>query len=126
MQNLAVPAAASTDDGVICEKHYEESYPEVKPTCIKSGWTGGSYCKICGYVMTPRTEVHANLKDVTVHVAIMAVEQSDPNCTEPGLSAYTYCSACKTYLTSPEEIKANVAEAAAQAADAVAKKAEEE
>ena len=45
MQNLAVPVTASTDDGSICENHYEWFYPDESSTCIKSGWTRGCNVK---------------------------------------------------------------------------------
>lgn len=42
-----------------CIIHTSAAYPDVAATCTTSGYTGGTYCEICGKVLTERTVVPA-------------------------------------------------------------------
>ena len=40
-------------------EHIPEADAAVEPSCTESGWTAGSHCKLCGTVLTERTEIPA-------------------------------------------------------------------
>ena len=69
--------------------HIEEIIPEVAPTCIMTGWTGGKRCADCGKILvqpkaTGSLGGHRGVHDEAVPAT----------CTEPGLTAGTHCYVC--------------------------------
>ena len=76
VEQQVIPAAHTdeNDDNIcdacgesLCEEHDVVIDPAVAPTCMASGLTEGSHCKVCGKVLVAQEEVKADLTDPDVH-----------------------------------------------------------
>ena len=77
--------------------HKLEKEEGVAPTCIQSGWTGSTYCALCGQTIVGRQVLPATGHDLVDHAG------QDSTCTEKGWNPYKTCRNCDytTYTEIP-------------------------
>ncbi len=84
----------------MAEDHTEVILSGYKPTCTEPGLTEGSYCAVCGEILTEQRTIPA----------VGHVSETDPareaTCTEPGLTEGAHCSLCGEILQEQTEIPA--------------------
>ncbi|MDO5435780.1 MAG: hypothetical protein Q4G19_05375, partial [Clostridia bacterium] len=85
---MLLTAAGPVSAEIVCTEHESVDYPVVFPTCTGSGYIGGTYCGICGAVLTPRTEVTAFGHNPVRIPSVPATE------TSTGLTEGIRCDVC--------------------------------
>jgi hypothetical protein len=82
--------------------HQIVNYPDVAATCTTDGYTGGTYCKICGQSkpITERTVIKATGHTIVTDAAVAAT------CTKTGLTEGSHCSTCNEVIKAQETIPA--------------------
>ncbi len=70
-------------------------------TCTATGYTGDTYCTICGDLLKAGDTIA-----VVDHTVVTDSEKA-PTCTETGLTAGSHCEVCGTVLTAQTEIPAS-------------------
>lgn len=93
--------ATQTDPGKIpIEGHTIVTDAAVAASCETTGLTEGSYCSVCGEILTEQTVIpatgHTPVKDAAVAAA----------CETTGLTEGSHCSVCKTVLVAQKVIPA--------------------
>ncbi|MDO4622177.1 MAG: hypothetical protein Q4B22_04415 [Eubacteriales bacterium] len=78
--------------------HKVETKPAVEATCTETGLTEGTYCSVCGEVLTEQKEVPAKGHTEVVDAAV------EPTCTSTGLTEGKHCSVCNEVLVSQTEV----------------------
>ena len=83
-------------------KHEETEIRNAKdPTCTEPGYTGDTYCTVCGEKIAEGEEIAA-----LGHGETEIRDHKDPTCTEPGYTGDTYCTVCGEKIAEGEEIAA--------------------
>lgn len=82
----------------ICTEHEPADYPVEFPTCTEYGYVGGTYCRICGIMLTPRTELLPYGHNPVKIPMVPATE------TETGLTEGIRCDVCGAVILVQEVI----------------------
>ena len=80
--------------------HTPATIAAVAPTCTKTGLTSGSFCSVCGTILTAQVTVPA-----TGHTIVTDAGKA-VTCTTTGLTAGSHCSVCGTVLVPQQTIPA--------------------
>ena len=83
-----------------CNHENSEIRNAKDPTCTETGYTGDTYCKICGEKIGDGKSVPA-----AGHTEVIDAAEA-PTCTEPGKTEGKHCSVCGEVLTAQEVVPA--------------------
>ncbi len=89
--------------------HKEVVCPEVKPTCLTPGLTGGSKCERCDKVFEEQKKVFDAPYDPLAEshkTPVITITKQDATCTEKGHTYQMECETCGEVLIHSEEIPA--------------------
>ena len=82
--------------------HGETEVRDAKdPTCTEPGYTGDTYCTVCGEKIADGEAI-----DALGHGETEIRDAKDPTCTEPGYTGDTYCAVCGEKIADGEAIDA--------------------
>ena len=92
---------ADVTESLTAEFHTETEVRDAKdPTCTEKGYTGDTYCKVCGKLVAKGEEIDALGHTPEVRDA------KEPTCTEKGYTGDTYCKVCNELLEKGKDIAA--------------------
>ena len=82
------------------ENHTEKKLPAVAATCDEAGWTEGTQCTRCHWILLEQEKV-----PVKCHNLVQDAPQS-ATCTKDGLTEGCHCSKCKAVFVAQQKINA--------------------
>jgi hypothetical protein len=85
---------------VICDHAVTEVRGHVDATCTEDGYSGDTYCVLCGDLLDQGYVIEAEGHKIVVDQPV------DPTCTEPGHTYGRHCSVCGKVFVQPTEIPA--------------------
>ena len=86
---------------VLCEDGHTEELRDARPaTCTEDGYSGDSYCSVCGKLLQSGEAIPSTGHTEVIDAAVA------PTCTEAGKTEGKHCSVCNAVLVAQEEVPA--------------------